>query len=329
VYYSPGGPVPYPIAVADLRGDQRLDLVFGLNGATVGVMLNDRASDYLPTTTTLLSSPNPGAIDKKISYTASVSNKNGGTATGSVTFLEQGSNSGAVVSLTNGQAVYTTEYKTLGVHSFNAFYSGDANNDFSESATVTEHVMGASVMTLTTSGSPSRIGQSVTFTATVTSKYGAIPDGELVTFYDGPAKMGSVALAGEMAAYTTSLLSAGKHTIKAEYSGDAIYKPSTREVSQVVNKNATTTTLSSSMNPSRFEQAVTFTAQVTSSGPPPTGKVTFKDGTRTLGSAKLSGGVATLTTSKLAVGTHPIAAEYLGDADNATSTSPVLDQVVQ
>ena len=43
----------------------------------------------------------------------------------------------------------------------------------------------------------------------------------------------------------------------------------------------------------------------------------------------LSGGVATLTTSKLAVGTHPIMAKYLGDADNATSTSPVLDQVVQ
>jgi len=45
--------------------------------------------------------------------------------------------------------------------------------------------------------------------------------------------------------------------------------------------------------------------------------------------ATLNGGVATLTTSKLAVGTHSITAEYLGDADCAESTSPVLDQVVQ
>jgi hypothetical protein len=39
--------------------------------------------------------------------------------------------------------------------------------------------------------------------------------------------------------------------------------------------------------------------------------------------------VATFATSKLAVGTRAITAKYLGDANSATSTSPVLDQVVQ
>ena len=182
---------------------------------------------------------------------------------------------------------------------------------------------------LTTSGSPTLVGQPVTFTATVTSTRGAIPNGELVTFYDGTTAMASVALAGGTAAYTTSSLSAKTHTIKATYDGDANFRPSTGSVTQVVDKNPTTTALSSSPNPSQSGQAVTFTATVTSAGPTPTGKVKFMDGAKALGSRTMSGGGATLTTSRLAVGTHSITAEYLGDADNATSTSPVLNQVVQ
>ncbi len=76
-------------------------------------------------------------------------------------------------------------------------------------------------------------------------------------------------------------------------------------------------------------QAVTFTATVTSAGPGPTGRVTFKDGATTLGKSRLSGGVATLATSTLAVGAHLITAQYTGDAASATSTSNVVNQVVQ
>ena len=92
----------------------------------------------------------------------------------------------------------------------------------------------------------------------------------------------------------------------------------------------TTTNLSSSLNPSIHGHPVTFTATVISTGPqPPTGKVKFWDGTLGIGSATLSNGVATLTKSTLAVGTHPITAQYLGDANSAKSTSSVLNQVVQ
>jgi uncharacterized repeat protein (TIGR01451 family) len=96
-----------------------------------------------------------------------------------------------------------------------------------------------------------------------------------------------------------------------------------------VNKYPTTTTLSSSLNPSQFGQAVTFTAQVTSAGPAPTGNVKFLDGTLAIGSATLSGGIAKLTKSTLAVGSHPITAQYSGDAASYNSTSPVVNQVVQ
>jgi hypothetical protein len=85
------------------------------------------------------------------------------------------------------------------------------------------------------------------------------------------------------------------------------FKPSTGTVTQVVELYPTTTTLNSIPNPSQFGQAVTFTAQVTGTGPGPTGKVKLLDGTAGIGLATLNGsGVAKLTESTLAVGTHPI-----------------------
>ena len=92
----------------------------------------------------------------------------------------------------------------------------------------------------------------------------------------------------------------------------------------------TTTELTSNVNPSSPGQPVTFTANVTPSGPfEATGKVKFWDGKTTIGSATLRGGVATLTKSNLTVGTHPITAFFGGDANSDKSTSPILHQVVQ
>jgi Bacterial Ig-like domain (group 3)/IPTL-CTERM motif len=90
---------------------------------------------------------------------------------------------------------------------------------------------------------------------------------------------------------------------------------------------ATSTGLGSSLNPSTVGQSVTFTATVTGSSP--TGTVQFRDGASNLGSpVPLSGAVATLSTSALSVATHAITAVYSGDANNAASTSPVVNQVV-
>jgi Big-like domain-containing protein len=183
---------------------------------------------------------------------------------------------------------------------------------------------------LTTSGSPSRVGQPVTFTAKITSTYGAIPNGELVTFYDGPVAIGTNTTASGMATFSTSSLTAKTHSIKATYSGDANFKASTGSVMQVVEKFVTKTGLTSSPNPSQVGQVVTFTAHVTSSGPAPIGRVRFFDGTTAIGWATLnSSGIGKLAKSTLAVGTHPITSQYLGDAASAKSTSPVVNQVVQ
>jgi len=281
------------------------------------------------TSTSLVSSVNPARPRQSVTYTATVTSQYGGAATGTVTFQDNGVTIATAV-LSGNQAAYSTTYKKGGSHPITAAYSGDANNLGSTSVTLTEFIETVVTKTaVTTSGSPSVVLQPVTFTATVTSAHGAIPDGELVTFYDGTTAIGTGATASGAATFTTSSLTAKTHTIKATYAGDDTFEPSTGSVEQVVDKDPTTTSLSSSPNPSQSGQAVTFTATVTSEGPTPTGKVTFKDGTKTLHTVMLSGGVATLTTSKLAVGTHAITAQYLGDADNAGSTSPVLEQVVQ
>lgn len=89
---------------------------------------------------------------------------------------------------------------------------------------------------------------------------------------------------------------------------------------------STSTTVSSSKNPTNVGESVTFTASVTPSAA--TGTVTFFDGTTSLGTAQLSGGMATLPTTALAAGSHSISASYSGDATYSGSTSTAITQTV-
>ncbi|MCC7175782.1 MAG: Ig-like domain repeat protein [Bryobacterales bacterium] len=90
----------------------------------------------------------------------------------------------------------------------------------------------------------------------------------------------------------------------------------------------TETALISSLNPSTYAQSVTFTATVSGAGGTPTGTVQFLDGVTALGTAGLSNGIAQLSTTFLAPGSHTITAVYSGDAGFAGSSSPPLIQVV-
>jgi hypothetical protein len=93
---------------------------------------------------------------------------------------------------------------------------------------------------------------------------------------------------------------------------------------------ATSTSLTSSLNPSTFGQIVTFTATVTSAAAgTPTGTVTFRDGGVAIGTAALNAsGQASFSTAALSVGTHTITAVYGGSLNFATSTSGTLTQTV-
>jgi hypothetical protein len=191
------------------------------------------------------------------------------------------------------------------------------------------HVMAVTTTVLTSSPNPSTYGQAVTFTAVVGSNVGPPPDGETVSFMKGTTLLGTGALSGGSASFTTSALPVGTNSIKAVYGGDSNFLGSTsKAVSQVVNKATTTTTLVSSLNPSNFGQAVTFTASVTPQfGVKVSGTVTFYDGTTALKTMSLGGGLAKFKTSTLTSGMHSITATYNGSV-GFDGSSAALTQTV-
>ncbi|WMT72491.1 Ig-like domain repeat protein [Bradyrhizobium sp. Ash2021] len=195
--------------------------------------------------------------------------------------------------------------------------SGSATNTVSLTTTST---------TLVSSLNPSLVGQSVTFTATVS---GSTPAGT-VTFKDGATALGTGTLNGSgVATFTTAALTSGSHALTAAYGGDPNNASSTSSVlTQTVGQAATTVAVTSSVNPSVPGQPVTFTATVASAGGTPTGTVIFKDAGAVIGTGALAGSVATLTTAALATGAHSITVSYSGATGFAASASSALTQTV-
>ena len=282
-------------------------------------------------TTSLVASANPVAINQSVTYMATVTSLYGGAVSGAVNFKD--GNQTTTVAIVGGIATLDKMYSAVGTHEITAIYTGDNNNAGSTSGTLREYVARlpvASKTVVTTSGSPSLVGQPVTFTATINSVYGTIPNGETVTFYDGAEVLGAETTTSDVATLTTSTLSAATHSIRAKYAGDSTFESSIGSVKQVVNRYKTTTMLTSGPNPSNYGEAVTLRAQVTTTAViAPTGTVTFKSGTTTLADEALNtSGVATLNTTTLAVGNHSITATYNGNSANEKSISTTLSQTV-
>ncbi|MEV0203448.1 ice-binding family protein [Nonomuraea sp. NPDC050691] len=114
---------------------------------------------------------------------------------------------------------------------------------------------------------------------------------------------------------------------------------SPRTLITMPNRPPTSTTLTSSPDPSRLHEAVTFTAVVDGEvdGVHAGGEVIFKDGPTVIGSALLNDqGVARFTTDELTRGVHQMSAVYLdeGSAVNEAwvyfqpSESPVIEHQV-
>ncbi|MGA5822264.1 Ig-like domain-containing protein, partial [Kitasatospora sp. NPDC094028] len=187
---------------------------------------------------------------------------------------------------------------------------------------------------LTSAPDPSVFGQPKVLTATVTvAAPGAGTPTGTVSFFDGVTLLGTGTLdATGTATFTSSALGVGIHALTAVYSGDTAFNGSTSPVdAQTVNTADTTTALTSAPDPSVFGQPKVLTATVTVAAPgagTPTGTVSFFDGATLLGTGTVVAGVATFTTTDLAVGTHALTAVYSGDTAFNGSTSPVDTQTV-
>ena len=256
-----------------------------------------------------------------------------GPPTGSVTFFAGATPLGSAP-LSNGVASLAVTNLTVGSDSITAVYSGDPNFAGSPSTALSQTVdQDGTTTAVVSSANPSVFGQSVTFTATVSpaAPGSGTPTGTVI-FMDGSTVLGSPTLSGGVATLTTSSLSVSNHKVKVVYSGDSNFNGSASSiVTQSVTKDATTTSVASSANPSVFGQSVTFKAMVAAAAPgsgTPTGTVTFKDGSTTLGKSTLTNGSASFTTANLAVATQSITVSYSGDASFTSSASTALSQVV-
>ncbi len=282
------------------------------------------------TATTLVSSLAFSSIGQSVTFTAKVAASPSGTAipTGQVTFQDGGVVLRQAPVNASGAVAFSTSALAAGSHTITATYASDTTFAAS-SASIVQTVQDLHTAVSSTPN-PSVSGQSVTFTATMTSSAG-IPAGT-VTFKEGNKVWASgVQVDGSgKASFTTTALAVGSHVITATFTGSAGWANSSRSAPAQVVKNATNTGVSSSVNPSLSGQSVTFTATVTAgSGGVPTGTVTFKDGATTLGSVALSSGNASFTLSTLSSGTHNITAVYSGSSTFMTSASAVLVQTVK
>lgn len=288
------------------------------------------------TTTTATASTKSAVYGQPVTFTATVKATSGnGTPTSTVTFKD-----GAMIlgtgALSAGTAIFSASTLSVASHSITAVYGGDGNFKESTSSAVSVAVSQASsTTTLVSSANPSIYGQPVTFTAKVgaVSPASGTPEGA-VTFKDGTTTLGTVTLSSGQAAFTTSSLSVASHSVTAVFAGNTSFKTSTSStLKQAVSKAGSSTAVASSVNPSMFGQAVSFTATVSPVAPSsgtPTGTVQFKTNGINFGSAvTLSGGSASKAVSSLAAGSATtVTAVYSGDTKFNTSTSPSLTQTV-
>jgi hypothetical protein len=356
------------------------------------------------TTTTLGSSVNPSTYGQSVTFTATVTSG----ATGSVTFKD-GATTLGTTALSGTHATYTTSALSVGGHSITATYNGDTHYNTSTSAPLTQTVnkanplftfdalsdktygdapfsvaaaahkpggdtgaitfalgAGSSGCTVTSGGDVTITGAGTcvidaslaadanynaagpltrsftigaadpafSFDALSDKTYGDAPfsvaaaahkpgdDTGAITFALGAGSSGCTVTSGG----DVTITSIGTCVIDASLAADANYNaagPLTR--SFTINMADTTTTLVSSINPSTWGQSVTFTATVPAGA---TGYVRFYDDGSILGTSAISGTTATFDIDTLSVGSHPITATYLGDANYNSSTSSVLDQQV-
>jgi hypothetical protein len=224
---------------------------------------------------------------------------------------------------------------SLGTHSIEASYPGDANYSSSVSAPTNVYNTVATSLALSFAPANPVLGQPATLTATLSpySDAGYSTNGETITFLQATScndgctytTLGTGTLSGGVATLTLPPLNAGGFTLRAAYGGDANFAASSGPAFFDVAPAQPVLTLSANPLNSAQGQSVTLTATLAGydavSGV--TGEViTFSSNTQTIGTATLnSSGVATLTTTALPLGLNSLLASYPGDSNDATATA--------
>jgi hypothetical protein len=142
VFHPGGRPTlvgPNIVAVGDVNGDGKPDLVVANNSATgqAGVLIN--TLPRVTTHTVLTQSAKTSRVGQSVTFTATISGLYAGKTSGSVTFL-QGTTALGTVAVANGKASLSHGFTTAGSFSMTAAFSGDSNNLPATSPAITHTV---------------------------------------------------------------------------------------------------------------------------------------------------------------------------------------------
>ena len=286
-------------------------------------VLNLTALSPLATRITITGATDPIKVGQLLTLSAKVTPPE---ATGEVIFMGQGVALGTA-RLTAGLATLGTRLASVGEHLLTARYQGGDGYAAATSEAWVQKVVAAETTTLlTSSANPATVGGLVGLNARVSPPEAT---GQ-VTFKNGSTVLAAVPLTGGLASLMTNFNTAGTHALTASYAGDANYGPSASavldQVVQAQGSTASTTTLSSSINPVPLGAPTQLTARVTPAEA--TGTVVFLDNGVSLGSATVSAGAARLSTIFKVLGSHPLTAAYSGDGQFAPSASAAMVQTV-
>ncbi|MDD1718865.1 MAG: Ig-like domain-containing protein, partial [Methanoregulaceae archaeon] len=290
-------------------------------------------------TLTLFGSPvNPSLTRQPVTFHAIVRTVSPGTGypSGIVTFMDGtsvlGSNSLNTSTSRRGTS-FTTPALDAGFHEISAIYEGNGNYSASTSSAIMQVVnKRPSTTSLVSLVNPSTYGGTVTFNATVSGSAGT-PTGTIVFLVDSTPLGSPVTLNAGSASIQGVPLPAGTHTITAVFSGDDTYLSSDGPLDQVVLPASTSTTVTSSVDPSRYGQPVTYTATISSGGGIPGGTVLFSADGYPHGDAVPVDGSGSATSTTLSFPgagvPHTISAAYSGSLNFTPSTGICSQKVDQ
>lgn len=305
-------------------GNQTLTITDTLTKKTSSITVS--VTDLTPTTLALTSSSASGHYGDTITLTATLSpykNETASTDGGTITLLT--GNEPLVSSpIKDGKVILSTSSLPRGTNSITAsFTPSNSDKTFapSTSSPISVQINGIEpTLALTSSASKATVGQPVTFTATLNPAVAGdkTTDGETVTFNSAVATLGAAKLSGGVATFTTSTIPVGSTSVSAQYSPSStneIFAPATASpVAITVEKVTPTLNLTASAAKVTVGQPITFTATLnpaSAAGAKTDGEtVTFSSTQAALGTAKLSGGVATFTTSTIPVGSISVVAQF-------------------
>lgn len=284
-------------------------------------------------TMTLVANPSNPAAGASATFTATVTGAGAPypTPTGSVTVYDYATAIGTVSLNSSGVATLNIGSITGSYHSFSANYTGDGSYN-GANATAGSSAATATSTALSVSPNPPVNGSTTTLTATLTYTAGSSAPTGNMSFYEDGSLLGTVALTGATAAYTsTTISSTTSHSFYAAYSGDANYQasqsPATTTAASSSGTATTTGTLTVSPNPPVAGSTTTLLDTVHYTSPSgtsttPTGAVTFYEDGASIGSGTVSGGVATFTSTAItAKSAHSFYAIYAGDSVFGGNTS--------